>query len=194
MKGSWGLYGHRPRPDSKEWVTNRMEGAPGPCQSQKGNVSPGGGWKQAGHVEKSRKEAGVLGSATNRSLKGSARTRSHPHGAPWHCQAGAASRYVQQGHASVRDCARLADRSPSPGSGAPSPPHSLGGSLATFRNGDVAGQGVPHLPPGSQLDEGTDRLVGAGPTGEHVAPVEGLEEANEVGTLHLLEGRSLLVG
>lgn len=79
-------------------------------------------------------------------------------------------------------------------------PQSLGrrtgtcwGSLATFCNGDVAGQGVPHLPPGSQLDEGTDGLVGAGPAGKHVAPVEGLEEADEVGTLRLLKGRCLLV-
>ena len=85
---------------------------------------------------------------------------------------------------------------PSPGSEAPSPPHSLGKrmgtcwrSLATFCNGDVAGQGVPHLPSGSQLDEGTDGLVGAGPAGKHVAPVEGLEEADEVGTLCLLKGR-----
>lgn len=63
MKGSWGLYGHRPRPDSKEWVTNRMGGAPGPCQRQRPNVSPRGGWKQAEHVEKSGKEADVLVSA-----------------------------------------------------------------------------------------------------------------------------------
>jgi len=66
--------------------------------------------------------------------------------------------------------------------------------LATFCSGEVADQGVPHLPPGSQLDEGADGLVGAGPAGEHVAPVEGLEEADEVGTLGLLEGRGLLVG
>lgn len=88
-----------------------------------------------------------------------------------------------------------------PGSGDPSPPCSLGKkmgmcreSLATFRSGDAYGQGAPHLSPGSQLDEGTDRLVGAGPAGEHVAPVEGLEEANEVGTLRLLEGTHLLMG
>lgn len=48
MKGSWGLYGHRPRPDSKEWVTNCMWGASAPCQSQGGDVSPGRVWEQAG--------------------------------------------------------------------------------------------------------------------------------------------------
>lgn len=91
MKGSWGLYGHRPRPDSKEWVTNRMEGAPGPCQSQRGDVRPGGGWKQAGHVEMSGKEeAGVLSSASSRCLEGAARAWSCPHRAPWHGQARAA--------------------------------------------------------------------------------------------------------
>lgn len=63
-----------------------------------------------------------------------------------------------------------------------------------LHSGDVSGQGSPHLSPGSQLDEGTDRLVGAGPTGEHMAPVERLEEANEVGTLRLLEGTRLLMG
>lgn len=198
MKGSWGLYGHRPRPDSKESVTNRMGGAPGPCQSQRGDVSPGGGWKQAGHVEKSGKEAGVLSSAMSRSLEGAARTGSCPHGAPWHCQARAASRHVQQSHASIRDCTRLAGH-PLRALELPLPPPVTGeedgdvlGVSCHFCNGDVAGQGVPHLPPGSQLDEGTDGLVGAGPAGKHVAPVEGLEEADEVGTLCLLKGRCLL--
>lgn len=112
MKGSWGLYGHRPRPDSKEWVTNRIGGAPGPCQSQRGDVSPGGGWKQAGYVEKSGKEADVPGSAVSRSLKQAARTWSCPGGAPWHCQAGATTRPTQQGHAGGRDCTRLAGHPP----------------------------------------------------------------------------------
>lgn len=125
VKGSWGLYGHRPRPDSKEWVTNRMGGAPGPCQSQRGDVSPGGGWKQAGHVEKSGKEAGVLRSASSGSLEGAARTGSCPHGAPWHCQARATSRHVQHSHASVRDCTRLAGHPPRAPS--PTPSHWGGG-------------------------------------------------------------------
>lgn len=179
MKGSWGLYGHRPRPDSKEWVTNRMVGAPGPCQSQRGGVSPGGGWKQAGHGDECGKETGVLGSAGSRFLGGSAGSRSCPHGAPWHCQARAAA--GQQGHSLPR-------------LRAPPPPTHCGGSLATFCKGAVAVRAVPHLPPGSQLDEGTDGLVGTGPAGEHVAPVEGLEEADEVGTLRLLKRQRLSAG
>lgn len=53
--------------------------------------------------------------------------------------------------------------------------------------------GSPHLPVGSQLHEGADGLIGAGPAGQHVAAVVGLEEADEVGTLGLLEGGWLLV-
>lgn len=59
--------------------------------------------------------------------------------------------------------------------------------------GPGATTGSPHLPVGSQLHEGADGLIGAGPAGQHVAAVVGLEEADEVGTLGLLEGGWLLV-
>lgn len=107
MKGSWGLYGHRPRPDSKEWVTNRMGGAPGPCQRQRPNVSPGGGWKQAEHVEKSGKEADVLVSAQSPS-RGCLDQVLSPRGATWLCHTRAASRHMQRGRAGGRGCGRLA--------------------------------------------------------------------------------------
>lgn len=48
--------------------------------------------------------------------------------------------------------------------------------------------GSPHLPTGSQLHEGADGLIGAGPAGQHMAAVVGLQEADEVGALGLLKG------
>lgn len=115
-----------------------------------------------------------------------------PRRAPWHCHTRAATCYAQQGHLSAKN--HQAGRPPSPGSGAPYTPHLLKGGSLAICSGYGSGQGVPHLAPGSQLDEGTDGLVGAGPAGKHVGPVEGLEEADEVGTLRLREGRCLLLG
>lgn len=176
MKGSWGLYGHRPRPDSKEWVTNCMRGALAPCQSQKGDVSPGGVWEQAGTWRKEWE--GGWCACDEWAPQGNARTWSRPH---WDTLT-----FPSQScslHANARACTRLATLPRLWGSLSRC---SQGeGSLGTFCPRDMSVQAVPHLPPGSQLDKGTDGLVGAGAAGEHVALVEGLQEADEVGTLGL---------
>lgn len=135
--------------------------------------------------EKGGKEVGV--SVMSELLRGDARTWSHPHWDTLTLPSQSCSL-----HASARDCTRLASlprlwgslSSCSPGRGVSW--HLLPRGIHIHR--DTSVQGVPHLPPGSQLDEGTDRLVGAGATGEHVALVEGLQEADEVGTLGLHGG------
>lgn len=181
MKGSWGLYGHRPRPDSRDWVTSCMRGALAPCQSQGEMSAQGGSENKLQLGGKCGKEVGV--SVMSESLEGDARTWSHPHWdtlpelfSPCECQG-----LHQAGH-------------PPKAVGHPLPllpgrgvcGHLLPTGIHAHR--DMSAQGAPYLPPGSQLDEGTDRLVGAGATGEHVGLVEGLEEADEVGTLGLHRG------
>lgn len=166
-------------------------GSPGTLPEPKTKCQPGGGWKQAERVEKSGKEAGVLVSAGSPSrgcldqVLSPQGTLALPHrGCFW---PRAARPCRGQGLCQAGRPLSLALGIPLP-------------RARWERRWGCAGHllppsavGVPHLSPGSQLDEGTDGLVGAGPTGEHMAPVEGLEEANEVGTLRLLEGTCLLM-